>query len=187
MIKIKGGFGRIASGKSITYFMNEIRRWLDKLEVNGLDIDIKYDARTNIALIRFSYKGKWYEFRSTAQEDVRKNMGALAYLLWTKARLHFMHIEDFASHSQEYLRLEAPQGYQEPELQPEYKASAKAYVILGVSDIASNTEIEKAYIGLCKRYHPDMALSEELKQEITKKMAEINQAYTEIKKERGIQ
>ena len=60
------------------------------------------------------------------------------------------------------------------------------YTQLGIAEYSNNEDIEKHYKKLVKAFHPDMALSEEAKKEFEKRMTEINEAYTEIKKERGL-
>ncbi|KAJ3636374.1 hypothetical protein Zmor_004354 [Zophobas morio] len=58
---------------------------------------------------------------------------------------------------------------------------AAAYRTLGVSASDSNDKIKKIYRGLAKKYHPDKNDSKEAKE----LMAEINNAYTIIRKNRN--
>jgi DnaJ like chaperone protein len=64
------------------------------------------------------------------------------------------------------------------------------YAILGVSTSDSDEEIKSRYRKLVMEYHPDKIVSKGLPEEFTKfaedKFREIQQAYDEIKKERGI-
>lgn len=52
------------------------------------------------------------------------------------------------------------------------------YKVLGLSFGATEKEVNKAYRTLAKKYHPDLHPGDE---EATKKMAEINEAYSQIK------
>lgn len=173
--------GELKTEKPIEVAIREIKDWLSKINVNGLDIDLRYDAKTNIALLRFKYKDKAYEFRSTKQKNCRLNMFGIARVMEFKVRAHLMGIEGFGSSMKAYEQLE---GRTEPKSQA--PINELSYVKLGISPLASNAEIEKRYKQLMKTFHPDMALSIEAKREFERRASEINQAYTEVKKERGI-
>jgi DnaJ like chaperone protein len=68
------------------------------------------------------------------------------------------------------------------------KSINSAYTILGVKPEASNDEIKKAYRKLAVKYHPDKVsyLGEDFKKSAQEKFQKINEAYEQIKKERGI-
>jgi DnaJ-class molecular chaperone len=63
----------------------------------------------------------------------------------------------------------------------------KSYEILRVSPKAGMQEIRQSYRTLVKRYHPDLHTQVDEKRAILlrKKMAEVNEAYSEIKKARN--
>lgn len=63
-----------------------------------------------------------------------------------------------------------------------------AYEALEVSPDASDDEIKKAYRRVAMKYHPDKVASagEEVRQQATKKFQAIQEAYEQIKKQRGI-
>lgn len=62
------------------------------------------------------------------------------------------------------------------------------YSVLGVSSQASDDEIKKAYRKLILMYHPDRVATQDEKQkeEATKKFREVQEAYENISKQRGI-
>jgi len=70
------------------------------------------------------------------------------------------------------------------------KQTDHAYSILGISRGASDDEVKKAYRKLVREYHPDRMQAKGVPEDFMKianeKMTEINQAYDQICKERGI-
>jgi DnaJ-domain-containing protein 1 len=176
--------GQLKTKEPIEKAMREIRDWLSKLGVNGLSINTNYDPRQNVALLSFKYKDKSYEFRSTKQSNCRLNMWGIAKIMEYKVRSQIMGIEDFSKSMVAYLQLENKSGSEN--LSPE-QVNESNYIKLGISPLASNEEIKKAWLNLMKTFHPDMALSEGAKNEFTKRVSEINEAYTQIKKERKLE
>lgn len=67
------------------------------------------------------------------------------------------------------------------------KSYNSSYYILGLEPEASIDEIKKAYRKLAVEYHPDKVsyLGEDIKKSAEEKFKKINQAYEEIKKQRG--
>lgn len=67
------------------------------------------------------------------------------------------------------------------------KDTTSAYDILEVKRDASNDEIKKAYRKLAVMHHPDKVehLGDEFKKSAQEKFKKINEAYSQIKKERG--
>jgi len=66
------------------------------------------------------------------------------------------------------------------------QAISDPYNVLGIKRSSSNEEIKARYKTLIKSFHPDMAVSKEAKMVFEEKMKEINAAYAEIKREKGI-
>lgn len=179
--------GQLRIGQPIEKAMRMIKEWLDKIRINGLSLDIRYDARQNVALVRFSFNGKNYEFKSASQSNCRLNMWAIARVMEYKVRAHLMGIEKFDKSMQAYLQLEAsPEAMQAGNSQSYGSQDNAAYATLGVSPLSSNTELIGHFRKLSKSWHPDMAGSEEAKIVFEKKFSEINSAWETIKKERMI-
>lgn len=67
---------------------------------------------------------------------------------------------------------------------------AEAYETLGVSSTASDDEVKKAYRAKAKKYHPDtlraQGLPDEMIGKATERMARVNDAWSEIKRARGL-
>jgi len=65
-----------------------------------------------------------------------------------------------------------------------------AYAVLGIGPRASDAEIRAAYLALVRRHHPDRARAEgqpdEMVQGANDRLAAINAAYDQIRRERGI-
>ena len=62
------------------------------------------------------------------------------------------------------------------------------YELLGLDKTASADEIKKAYRKMANKYHPDkvMHLGEEMQNLAEEKFKAVNDAYHQIKKDRGI-
>jgi DnaJ like chaperone protein len=63
-----------------------------------------------------------------------------------------------------------------------------AYDVLEVSESATDEEVKDAYRELAKKHHPDKVahLGDDIKRAATEKFQEINAAYEEIKRQRGL-
>ncbi|MCP4291198.1 MAG: DnaJ domain-containing protein [bacterium] len=65
-----------------------------------------------------------------------------------------------------------------------------SYSVLGISESATDGEVKKAYRNLAREYHPDVLASKGMGEEFTAfaedKMKSINNAYSDIKKDRGL-
>lgn len=67
-------------------------------------------------------------------------------------------------------------------------AATNAYATLGVKPDATNSEVKDAYRALVKKYHPDRyaTKSTEEQQQAEQKFKEVQTAYEQIKKSRGL-
>jgi DnaJ like chaperone protein len=63
-----------------------------------------------------------------------------------------------------------------------------AYSVLEINTEATDEEVKKAYREMAKKHHPDMVaqLGEDVKRSATEKFQQINSAYEEIRKQRGM-
>lgn len=66
--------------------------------------------------------------------------------------------------------------------------TSAAYKILEVDENATDEEVKKAYRKMALKYHPDKVgnLDEELAKQANEKFRKVNEAYNQIKKQRGI-
>lgn len=69
-----------------------------------------------------------------------------------------------------------------------YKDVSSAYKVLGIENRASDEELKKAYRKMAVKHHPDKynQLGEEQQKAAKEKFQKIQQAYEQIKKERGL-
>ncbi len=68
------------------------------------------------------------------------------------------------------------------------KSADNAYKILEIEKSASDDEVKKAYRRMAKRYHPDKVVTENeaIKKGAEEKFKQVQKAYEQIQKERGI-
>jgi len=69
-----------------------------------------------------------------------------------------------------------------------YNSSDSSYRILGIEKTATDIEVKKAYRKMAKKYHPDKLqhLGDQLKKGAEEKFKEVQKAYDNIQKERGL-
>jgi DnaJ like chaperone protein len=69
-----------------------------------------------------------------------------------------------------------------------YKSTNGAYKILEINASASDHEIKKAYRKMAIKYHPDKVqhLGDDFQRMAEEKFKTLNEAYQQIKKERGL-
>jgi DnaJ like chaperone protein len=68
------------------------------------------------------------------------------------------------------------------------KETNSSYLILEVSPDATDDEVKKAYRDMAVKFHPDKVnhLGEEVRKAAEEKFRKINEAYDQVKRERGI-
>ena len=69
-----------------------------------------------------------------------------------------------------------------------FKDTQSMYKILEISPDATDDEVKKAYRKMAVKYHPDKVstLGEDIQQAAKEKFQQLNAAYEEIKKQRGM-
>ena len=69
-----------------------------------------------------------------------------------------------------------------------YKSTNGAYKILEINPSATHDEVKKAYRKMAVKYHPDKVqhLGDDFQQMAEEKFKTLNEAYQQIKKERGL-
>jgi len=103
-------FGILRTGKPIDEAIKYIREYLERMDgLNPLTIDTRYSARDNVALLRFSYNNKQYEYTMKSQANCRLNLWAIALAIESKVRNHLRGFEPFETSISPYLRLTASQ------------------------------------------------------------------------------
>ena len=183
--------GTVTNARRIEEAISYIKDWLQRIEISGLSIDTRYDPRLNIALLRFNFKGKNYEYKSNLQKNCRLNCWAIAYAMESKVRNHLRQVELFATAISPYLMIGASdeaisQGYQQETPKVSDSELTRAFAILGISPLSSNKELSEHYKKMAKSFHPDLAGSQEAKKVFEEKFTEINTAWQIIKKSREI-
>jgi len=68
------------------------------------------------------------------------------------------------------------------------KSTDAAYKVLGISSDSTNEEVKDAFRKMAKKYHPDKVsyLGEDFKKVAHEKFQKVNEAYNQIKEERGM-
>jgi DnaJ like chaperone protein len=69
-----------------------------------------------------------------------------------------------------------------------YKDTTSAFKILEIESTATDDEVKKAYRKMAMKYHPDKVrgLGEQHEKSANEKFLKVQEAYEQIKKERGI-
>lgn len=164
---------------------NSRKRVIKKLTWWGATaINIPVDFATGTAVINFTHKGNNYSFRYKG----RNGKDALAKLTYSLCRLidcDVRNIFPFSSTAKEYLAISGK--VEENIYKSDSEVGAEIFAELEATRHDSNDELIKKYKKLATMFHPDRAINEEDKKFYSDKMSKLNEAWTKIKKERGIQ
>jgi DnaJ-domain-containing protein 1 len=98
-------------------------------------------------------------------------------------------IKEFYNNAQDQdERAQQNQAYNSYILEHLLRKAYNPYEVLGIDQNASIEEVKSAYRNMAKLYHPDKSMNESMdkRRQHALKILEINQAYEEIKKMRGI-
>ena len=153
-------------------------------KIGATSVTMPLDYATGAAVVGFTLSNVPYSFR---YKDINASaaMSKLAFSLRMLLIAHERGILTLDKTAKEYIAIEAPQG-SDFSVPPEYANQGKFLHILGLPETASNQEIELAFKRAARTYHPDRAMTDEDKSFYNGKMADINNAYTELKKIRRI-
>jgi len=164
---------------------NNAVRLLNRIDVH--ESDVLLDRVSGEAILWFRQKnGKEIEIRCKSQRNPSSNLAAV--LIWLKSRVINVEreIENLDNAFSGYLRLT---GASDPRYASanntvnsfsfEEKGALKAFQL---SESVTAPEIDAQYKLLVKTWHPDRAMVDEDKIKMSAKVAEINAAYTLLKK-----
>jgi len=120
--------------------------------------------------------------------DMAQRLQLLHYLYGVAAADGHVHSKEVEIIERIALNMRVPQRDVDSIKAMFYKEVGSSYTILEIDASASNDEIKKAYRRMAKRYHPDKVatLGEEVKRGATEKFKQVQEAYEQIKKERGM-
>lgn len=155
-------------------------------------LNMSMDSWSASAHVSFSYKNNTYSFRYPTNDTKHKPRNAteaLSLLSWSICRLvdcDLRGILPFNKTAKEYLQLTGQTSDNNVGFEQQNTDETKHLQTLGLDATASNIEIERKYKQLMRLYHPDRIMDANDKIEYEKKAAEVNQAFTELKKIRGI-
>ena len=128
---------------------------------------------------------------SQVEEDVLLKIGK--YLRIGKNRFYFIkskviNKDEADENDQQYQKNQRKAGSGGRFFQQFFSQTSNPFFILGIENSASNEEVKQAYRDLVKKYHPDrmMQESEQCRKENMERVQEVNEAYEQIKKLRGI-
>jgi len=105
------------------------------------------------------------------------------------SRLHFQKLLGMVQ-AQRHFHQEGRAGYQQSRTEPHRDMLKDAYVVLGISESATDAEVKKAYRRLMNEHHPDKLVAKGMPEEMvklaTEKSQEIRAAYDTLRETRGM-
>ena len=126
---------------------------LQKIGIEPGTVYVTGDIASGAVLVRFVWKGQTYERRSIKQDNVSKNLRVIFLNLRQKALDHRREVENFGDSMYRYLQIGPGAAGQAPPPPPpqDDEELRKSYAALGITEMASNAEIEKRHKGLVQR------------------------------------
>lgn len=136
------------------------------------------DTVSGSAIVGFTHKNTPYLFRyNTPKNSATSNLNTLCFSLCALINLDIRGIFPFEKTGHEYIAL--PGGTAAP-------APYSDYSLFELPSTCTDTELKTRYYVMLQTLHPDRSLSEEQRKYMEAKTSELNVAYANLKKQRGM-
>lgn len=174
-----------ADGRLSTQEINVIERAFVSFGFRGEDLSFIRDLINQTSGVNMDLQAVCYEYKRSSNYEERLSLLRIVYLVaFADKELH-PNEESMINRIIGYLEINADDAF---EIRGEFcRDQDKNYKILNVTRNTSVEDIKRAYRLLSKKYHPDRVsyLGSEFATLASDKFQMINNAYEEIKKEKG--
>lgn len=174
-----------ADGRLSTQEINVIERAFVSFGFRGEDLSFIRDLIKHTSRADLDLQAVCYEYKQYSNYEERLSLLRIVYMVaFADKELH-TNEESMINRIIGYLEINVEDAF---EIRGEFCSdNDQHYKILNVTREASPEDIKKAYRLLSKKYHPDRVshLGEEFANMASDKFQKINNAYEEIKREKG--